>query len=135
MSELHKQAMMPSDRKFGIFFALVFLAVAIYFGIQESGFWAVLFAIAAAVFGLFAVISPRRLHFLNNLWFKFGLLLSRIVNPLVLGLIFFVLLTPLGIAMRMFGRDELKLRKRNVETYWVKREPTGPEPETFKNQF
>lgn len=135
MSDLHKQAMMPSDRKFGAFFALIFLALATYFGIQVSGSWAILFAIAAIVFALLAAISPRRLHMLNTLWFRFGMLLGRIVNPLVLGLMFFVLLTPIGVVMRMFGRDELKLRKRNVETYWIRREPTGPEPETFKNQF
>jgi hypothetical protein len=64
-----------------------------------------------------------------------GILLGRIFSPFVLGVIFFVLLTPISILTRLFGRDELKLKKRSLESYWVDRSPPGPPLDSFKNQY
>jgi hypothetical protein len=64
-----------------------------------------------------------------------GLLLGKIISPIVLGLIFFVLITPVSLVTRLFGRDELKMKKRSVESYWVDRSPPEPPSNTFKNQY
>jgi hypothetical protein len=72
----------------------------------------------------------------NRLWFRFGLLLSRVVNPLVMGLLFYFTVTPIGLIMRALGKDPLRLRfDRGARTYWIDRQPPGPEPETMRQQF
>jgi hypothetical protein len=72
---------------------------------------------------------------LNKLWFGLGILLGKIISPIVLGIMFFILITPVALATRAFGRDELKLKKRNLNTYWVSRNPAGPAKDSFKNQY
>jgi hypothetical protein len=72
---------------------------------------------------------------LNWLWYELGMLLGKIVNPIVLGFIFFVLITPVSIVTRLFGRDELRIKKRHVESYWIDRSPPGPPLDSFKNQY
>jgi hypothetical protein len=83
-----------------------------------------------------ALVYPRLLAPLNKLWLKFGLLLYKVMNPLVLGLLFFVTITPIGIVMRLFGKDFLRLRlDRSAKSYWIERTPPGPPPQSMKNQF
>lgn len=90
----------------------------------------------ADLFFLFATIFKLKILLtINNFYFKFGLLLGKLINPIVLGLIFFLLITPLSLLLRIFGRDTLNLKKQNVQSYWINRSPPGPGPETFKNQF
>lgn len=72
---------------------------------------------------------------INRAWYQLGVLLGRIVNPVVLGLLFFLLITPVAILGRMFGRDPLRLKRRNIESYWIERSPVGPSPDSFKNQY
>ena len=73
---------------------------------------------------------------LNRLWMKFGGLLHRFVSPIVLGLLFFVVITPMGLAMRMLGKDPLKLRAdTQSKSYWIDRTPPGPRPDSFIDQF
>ena len=94
-----------------------------------------LVAIAVA-FVLLGFVAPKVLRPLNWLWFQLGLLLGKIVSPLVLGAIFFLMLTPVSLVTRLFGRDELRLKRKASQTsYWLDRAPPGPEPESFKNQF
>jgi len=124
-----------SDRAFGVVFAVVFLLVALWplFGGAPPRAWAI--AVAAA-FALCAWLVPRVLAPMNRLWFRFGELLHRIVSPVALGVIFFGVITPYAVVMRLFGRDELLLRKRSARpSYWVRREPPGPPPHSFHNQF
>jgi hypothetical protein len=64
-----------------------------------------------------------------------GLFLGRFVSPIVLGILFFIVITPVAIATRLAGRDALKLRKQDVDSHWIDRKPPGPEPESFKEQF
>ena len=79
--------------------------------------------------------APRLLAPFNLAWFKLGLLMGKVVSPIVLGIIFFVLLTPVAVIGRLFGRDELRLKRKAVQSYWIERVPPGPDGDSFKNQF
>ena len=117
-----------SDRGFGLVFAAVFAVVALWpiLGAEAPRLWAL--AVAAAFFGA-AIAAPRWLAPLNRLWTRFGLLLSRVMNPLVLGLLFFAVVTPMGLAMRLLGKDPLRRRfDREAASYWIRRDPPGPAP-------
>lgn len=94
------------------------------------------FLAASLIFLCFALVLPKALAPLNWLWTQFGLLLHKIVSPLVLGLLFLVAITPVGILMRLFGGDPLRLRfDPKAPSYWIERTPPGPAPETLKDQF
>ena len=126
---------LPSNQKFGWFFTFVFSIAAAYAYWKDASAWAIAFVVAAALFALFTLVAPAALAPLNRLWAGLGLLLGKIVSPIVLGLIFFVVLTPVSVVTRLFGRDALLMKKRDVESYWVDRTPPGPAPDSFKNQF
>lgn len=124
-----------SDRSFGIVFAVVFSLIALFPLLHGGGvrLWAM--AIAAVFAGL-ALVRPSVLAPLNRLWFRFGLLLHKVVNPLILGLMFFVIVTPLAAIVRLFGGKLLSLGyDRSLPSYWHKRSPPGPAPESIRNQF
>jgi len=124
-----------SNRAFGLVFAAVFLLIALgpLFKGRPINFWSL---VAAAGFGLVALFAPAGLAPLNRLWTKFGLLLHKLVSPLVLGIMFFLVITPIGLVMRSLGKDPLRLRMdRDSRTYWIERVPPGPPPETFTDQF
>ena len=124
-----------SERAFGLVFAGAFLLVSLWPLLERASprVWAIA---VAAVFALCAWLAPRLLAPLNRLWFRFGELLHRIVSPVALGIIFFGVITPYALVMRLFGRDALLLRKRSArQSYWVRREPPGPPPDSFHNQF
>lgn len=126
---------LPSNRKFGLFFAAVFLLLSAFFLYKASGFPAAVFLGLAILFGALAFLRPDVLLPLNKLWMQFGLLLGLIISPIVMGLIFFVLITPISILMRVFGRDELRINLRDRNTYWKIRNSETTEKTTFKNQF
>ena len=124
-----------SERAFGLVFSGVFVLVALWPLIERASprLWAI--AVAAA-FALCAWLAPRALAPLNLLWFRFGELLHRIVSPIALGVIFFGVITPYALVMRLFGRDALLLRRGSArQSYWVRREPPGPPPDSLRNQF
>ena len=128
-----------SERAFGFVFAGVFLLVAAWPLFERASphgsprTWAIA---VAAVFALCAWLAPQVLAPLNRLWFRFGELLHRIVSPIALGAIFFGVITPFALVMRAFKRDALLLHKRSARpSYWVRREPPGPPPDSFGNQF
>ena len=125
---------LPSNRKFGFFFTFAFAAAAAYFFHAESITWAYVFVTAALIFLLITLIKSDVLLPLNKLWMRFGLLLGMIVSPIVLGIIFFGLFTPIAMLMRLSGRDELRLRFSHKVSHWITRsEPI--KSESFKNQF
>lgn len=127
---------LPSNRKFGGLFSAIFAVAAVYLYFFKAASTSALVLIAlAALFAVVTITAPTLLAPLNRLWFQLGLLLGRIVSPLVLGGIFFLLITPASLLSRWLGRDELRMKKRAVATYWVNREPPGPAPESFRNQF
>jgi len=126
---------LPSDKKFGWFFCAVFLVAAGWFAWISSLVWSSVFSSAAVLFAIVILASPSALRPLNHLWSGFGILLGKIISPIVLGLIFFFLITPVAFVTRLFGRDELKMRRRSVQSYWLARTQPGPPSESFKNQF
>lgn len=124
-----------SERAFGIVFAVVFAIIALWplIGGNTPRIWAL---VIAAAFLAVSLIRPRVLRPLNLLWFRFGMLLHRIISPVILGLMFFVSVTPIALLMRVFGKDPLRLKfDPEAESYWITRDPPGPEPESLKNQF
>ncbi len=124
-----------SDRAFGMVFAVVFAVIGLWplFNDGQIRLWALGMA---AAFALAAVIAPATLKPLNRLWFRFGLLLHKIVNPLIMGLIFYLTVLPTGLIMRALGKDLLRLKfDGEAKSYWIERDPPGPEPQSMKNQF
>ena len=124
-----------SDRAFGIVFTVVFSIVAFWPLLSgNTPHWWVL--VLALGFGIVAFVKATLLAPLNRLWFRFGLLLNRIVSPLVMGLLFYLIITPFGLFMRLTGKDLLHLKyDSEVQSYWILRVPPGPSPETIKNQY
>jgi hypothetical protein len=124
-----------SDRGFGLTIAAVLGligGVRLALGHPHSGWWLG----AAAVMLLFAMAWPALLAPLNRAWLRLGGLLYRVTNPLVMGLVFFGTVMPIGLVMRALGKDPLLLRRDSQATsYWINREPSGPAPETMKRQF
>ena len=125
---------LPSNRKFGFFFTFVFVVVAAYFFYSTKVMWAYAFTLASLIFLVITLVKSDALLPLNKLWMRFGLLLGMIVSPIVLGIIFFVLFTPIAILMRLSGRDELRLKFNKKATNWIPRsEPI--KSDSFKHQF
>ena len=112
-----------SNKSFGIVFSIVFLIIAIYplINNDELRIWSLIIAIIFLVLGL---INSKILTPLNKLWFKFGILLGRIVSPIIMGLIFFMVVTPIALIMRIIGKDLLNLKFNKDKSYWI--EKTGP---------
>ena len=125
---------LPSNKKFGFFCTFVFAILAFYFLFIDSILWAQAFAILAVLFLLITVIIPQVLLPLNKLWMRLGLLLGMIVSPIVLGIIFFGLVTPYAVVMRMVGRDELRLKLTKKSSHWISRSESI-KSDSFKNQF
>jgi hypothetical protein len=123
-----------SDRTFGLVMAAALALLALINGWHHGRLWP--FELAAAVALLLAAgLRPSSLHPLNLVWMKLGLLLHKIVNPIVMGLLFFGTIWPTGLIMRMRGRDLLRLKREPAsDTYWIVREP-GPQPDTMRDQF
>ena len=129
-------AKLPSERSFGLLFTVIFLLLAGYTWHSGSdSLHTAICLVLAGAFLLSGLLAPGLLTPLNKLWFQLGLAMGRIVSPIVLGVLFFIVITPVAIAMRMVGRDALKLHKQKVDSYWIDRKPPGPEPESFKEQF
>ena len=125
---------LPSNRKFGFFFAFVFALTAAYFSCSQNVSLAYGFTGAASIFLLTTLIKSDILLPFNKVWMRFGLLLGMIVSPIVLGVIFFGLFTPIAMLMRLSGRDELRLKFNQKASHWISRgEPI--KSESFKNQF
>lgn len=123
-----------SDRTFGLVMAAALAAVSLLNAWHSGRSWPWT-AIAAVLFGAAAWLRPSALHPLNRLWMKLGLILHKIVNPIVMGLLFYGTIFPTGIVMRMRGRDLLRLKRDPaVQSYWITR-PPGPKPETMRDQF
>jgi hypothetical protein len=125
---------LPSNRKFGFFFTLVFVMVAAYFHYSANVTWAYVFVAASLAFLLVTLIKSDALLPLNKLWMRFGLLLGMIVSPIVLGVIFFGLFTPIAMLMRLSGRDELRLKYAQKASHWISR-GEQIKSESFKQQF
>ena len=120
-----------SNRSFGIVFFVVFLIIATFPLINgdELRLWSLIISIIFLFLGL---VNSKILNPLNKLWFKFGIFLGKIISPLVMGIIFFLVVTPIGLLMRLLNKDLLNLRFNNNGSYWI--EKTEPKSK-MKNQF
>jgi len=128
------EVQLPSNKKFGYFFTFLFALVGVYFYYFENIYWANVFFAISSIFLLVTLTKSKALLPLNKLWMRFGLILGVIVSPIILGIIFFVLFTPIATLMRFFGRDELKLKFNLKHSHWISRgEPIISE--SFKDQF
>ena len=125
---------LPSNRKFGFFFTFIFAVAAVYFYHSANLSWAYVFVAAALAFLLVSLTKSDALLPLNKLWMRFGHLLGMIVSPIVLGVIFFGLFTPIAILMRLSRRDELRLKFAEKASHWITREEPV-KSESFKHQF
>ena len=121
----------PSNKNFGVVFSFVFLIIGLWplFNYGEIRYWAILIAFIFLILGL---LNSRLLNPFNKIWFKFGILLSKIVSPIIMGIIFFLVVTPIGLLMRIFKKDLLNLRFNSNETYWIKKTDSNS---NMKNQF
>ena len=127
----------PSERSFGITFAVVFalLAMFSYWHRGTSNTLYVTIAVSA-IFAIVTLLAPRTLRPLNLIWLKFGLLLHKVVNPVIMGILFFGIFTPMGVAMRVFGVDFLHLRRKAAaESYWIAKGDDVIPESSMKNQF
>jgi hypothetical protein len=124
-----------SDRSFGIVFTIFFLLVALLVYLKGlHSFWPWL--TASVVFLVISLLRPTLFHPLNLIWFKFGLILHSVINPIVLGLMFYVVFTPMGFLMRTLNKRPLNLQfDPSLQSYWIVRKPPSPQADSFFNQF
>jgi hypothetical protein len=125
----------PSDRKFGLTMASVFAVIGgfgLYKGSVSGAAWLGL----ASVFAGLALWRPRTLRLANAGWLRLGLLMHRFVNPFVMAILFFVAILPIGLTMRLFGKDFLRLKRdRTLPTYWLPRTDPRPTSVSMRQQF
>ncbi len=120
-----------SNKSFGIVFFIVFLIISLW-PIKNGGdlrIWALIFSIIFLILGL---INSKILTPLNKIWFKFGILLGNIISPIVMGLVFFAVVVPTGLIMKILRKDLIGLKKNNKNTYWIEK---NSQTTTMKNQF
>ena len=120
-----------SNRSFGIVFCIVFFFIALYpltYG-EEIRLWSLIISLFFLFLGL---INSKILNPLNKLWFKFGIFLGKVISPIIMGIIFFFVVTPIGLIMRIFGKDVLNLKFSKNKSYWI--EKSGQKSK-MKNQF
>lgn len=124
-----------SDRNFGIVFAVAFGLIAAFSWLRGGQNW-ILWSIGSSIFVSLAILYPRSLTPLNRVWMKLGIVLFHITNPIMLAFLYYACITPIGIAMRLMGKDLLNLKSDPAsKTYWILRKPPGPDPESLKNQY
>lgn len=131
----HKKVTMGSNRSFGVVFTLFFSIIALWplLNSNQIRIWAI---ITALIFLLASLFAPTILAPLNKVWFKFGLLLHHIVNPIIMAVMYFIVFAPVALVLKIMKKDLLRLRlDKKATTYWVERKPPGPEPESMRNQF
>ena len=115
-----KKIVTSSNKRFGIVFSIFFLIISLYplFKGDELRFWALIISIIFLILGL---LNSKILTPLNKLWFKFGILLGNFISPVVMGVVFFAVVTPTSLIMKVLGKDLLNLKKNNKKTYWIEK--------------
>ena len=128
---MQKNIKLPSNRNFGVVFFIIFLIIALWPLLKQNEIriWSLIISFIFFVLGL---INSKLLTPLNKLWFKFGILLGNIIAPIIMGIVFFLVVTPTGLIMRFFRKDILKLKKNTSDSYWINKDDTNS---SMKNQF
>ena len=126
-----KDIKIGSNRSFGILFAIVFILIALWPLIKgnEIRLWSLIISIIFLTLGL---VNSKILTPLNKLWFKLGIFLGNFIAPIIMGIIFFFVVTPTGIIMKLLGKDLIKLKKNNENSYWIEKNDIKT---SMKNQF
>ena len=127
---MKKDIKLPSNRNFGIVFFIVFLLIALWPLLNGNEFrlWSLLLSF---IFLLLGIINSKFLTPLNKIWFRFGIFLGNFISPIVMGFVFFLVVTPTGLIMKLFGKDILRLKKNKI-TYWINKDG---DDSSMKNQF
>ena len=126
---------LPSNTSFGWVFTVFFSLIGGYSLWKQGTLWPWMFG-TAGVIAAITLIVPGILTPFNRIWMKFGELLHRIVSPIILGIIFFGVITPFGVVKRMTGWDPMRRKfDSSAKTYWIDRDPPGPAPDSLPNQF
>lgn len=125
---------LPSNQRFGYFFTIVFLIAAVYSYYINNNFW--LFTLSGICIALLitTILKAEILMPLNKCWFRFGLILGMVFRPIIMGIIFFGIFTPIAILIRLFGRDELNIKFLKKSSYWIRRE-ASIQDDFFNHQF
>lgn len=131
----YSNTILPSNRKFGYFFSIIFLIIAIYSYYIEIKIFSFFIFFLSFLFLIITYLKPNILLPLNRLWMNFGLLLSYIVSPIILGAIFFLIFTPTALITKLVGRDELNLKFSKKGSNWKNRKNDTSFLNRFKNQF
>ena len=128
---MQQKIKLPSNRNFGIVFSIVFLIVSLWPLLSQNDIriWSL---IISGIFFVLGLINSNLLLPLNKIWFKFGILLGNFVAPIVMGIVYFMVVTPTGLIMRLLGKDILNLKKNNKDTYWIEKDNSNSD---LKNQF
>jgi hypothetical protein len=125
-----------SDKKFGYFFAIIFAIAALYSSLLYfSSFIWLIFLLLASIFAFTAFYKPIFFNKINKIWFLLAIILGRIFNPIVLGSLYFLVLTPVALVTKLFGRDELLLNKSVKKTYWLEKDQTLKNSQSYRDQF
>ena len=128
---MQEKIKLPSNRNFGLVFFTVFLLIALWpiLNNNDLRIWSL---IVSLVFLVFGSLNSKLLTPLNKLWFKFGILLGNIIAPIIMGIIFFLVVTPTGLIMKILKKDLLKLKNNNSDTYWLEKDNSN---NSLRNQF
>ena len=126
-----KNIKISSNRDFGVVFFIFFMIISLFplFKDENIRIWA---AVVAIIFLILGLLNSSALLPLNKIWFKFGILLGNFISPIIMGLVFFIVVTPTSLIMRVFGKDLLNLKKNNKKSYWIEKSPIKSK---MKNQF
>ena len=121
----------PSNKNFGIVFSIVFLIISLWPLLNQNDIriWSL---IISGIFLVLGLINSKLLLPLNKIWFKFGILLGNFIAPIVMGIVYFMVVTPTGLIMRLLGKDLLNLKRNNKHTYWIEKDNSNND---LKNQF
>ena len=128
---MQKNIKLPSNRNFGIVFFIVFLIIALWPLLKQNEIriWSL---IISFIFFILGLINSKLLTPFNKLWFKFGIFLGNIISPIVMGIVFFLVVTPTGLIMRFLRKDILKLKNNSKDSYWIDKDNTKS---SMRNQF
>lgn len=134
----HHQIEGPSDRSFGLTVGGILALIEAYrfWSIEALDLIGIALLTIAAPLLLFGLIYPKILAPLNRAWMKLGLLMFKVVNPIIMFAVYALTIVPIGLLLRLFGKDSLRIKlDKDAKSYWIERAPAGPPPETMKNQF
>ena len=128
---MQQKIKLPSNKNFGIVFSIVFLIISLWPLLSQNDIriWSL---IISGIFLVLGLINSKLLLPLNKIWFKFGLILGNFIAPIVMGIVYFMVVTPTGLIMRVLGKDLLNLKKNNKDTYWIDKDNSNND---LKNQF